>query len=123
MDDEEWVSAVLPSRAGKPGRIAGDIVIGHFSYFTQERGLLGSYVLNKYYQLAGLPMDPSYSHVPKETFEASLRRWLINRVLGGEEKPDIRLLDGSEVPAAHQSKIPAAIFDPNLLQETDRTVP
>ena len=122
VDDEEWVSAVLPSRAGKPGRIAGDIVIGHFSYFTQERGLLGSDVLSKYYQLAGLPMDPSYSQVSKETFKAGMRRWLINRMLGGEEKPDIRLLEGSEFPVAHQSKIPVAIFDPNLLQETERTV-
>jgi len=27
------------SVARKPGRIAGDIVISHFSYFTQERAL------------------------------------------------------------------------------------
>jgi hypothetical protein len=122
VDDEEWVSAVLPSRAGKPGRIAGDIVISHFSYFTQERGLLSSDILSKYYKFAGLPMDLSYNQLAREHLNAGLRRWLINRMLGGEEMPDIRLLEEDEVPARKQSKTPAT-FDPNLLHETERSVP
>ena len=92
VDDEEWISTVLPSRVGKPGRIVGDIVISHFSYFTQERALLRSDILSKYYKLAKLEMDPSYSQIPKEPLKAMLKRRLISRLLIGGERPDIALL-------------------------------
>jgi hypothetical protein len=104
VDDEEWLSAVLPSRAGKPGRIAGDIVISHFSYFTQERALLYYDILRKYYQLAGLQMDTSYCQLSKESLKAQLRRWLSNRLLCGHESPDIRLLVEGEGPRKNRQK-------------------
>jgi hypothetical protein len=101
VDDEEWLSAVLPSRTGKPGRIAGDIVISHFSFHMQERMLLGSNLLSKYYELAGLQMDPSYNKLPKESPRAWLKRWLSDRLvslLGRLKGPDIRLLVEGEGP-------------------------
>src|ERR1700730_16094571 len=94
VDDEEWISAVLPSRVGKPGRIIGDIVASHFSYNTQERDLLDSNILSKYYKLAKLEMDPSFGAVPKESFKPWFIRWLVNRLLIGRERPNIALHHG-----------------------------
>ena len=53
-DDEEWISAVLPSMTGRPGRIVGGLVAAHFSFRVQEAGLLRSGLLERYYRLAGL---------------------------------------------------------------------
>jgi glycosyltransferase involved in cell wall biosynthesis len=92
VDDEEWISAVLPSRAGEPGRIIGDLVVSHYSYFTQERALLRSDVLSRYYKLAKLEMNSSYCQVPAENPKARLKRWLLSRLLSGSAKPDIKLL-------------------------------
>jgi hypothetical protein len=60
VDDEEWISAVLPSITGKPGRILGDLLISHFSFFTQEDELIEADLLKDYYLIAGLdrPLSP-----------------------------------------------------------------
>lgn len=58
-NEEEWLSAVLPARLDRPGRIFGDIVVAHFSFYTQERALLRTGLLDAYYELAGLP-PPGY---------------------------------------------------------------
>jgi hypothetical protein len=55
VDDEEWISAVWPSRTGKPGRILGDILVSHFAFYTQDRELRRSDLIARYYRLAGLP--------------------------------------------------------------------
>ena len=123
VDDEEWISAVLPSRAGIPGRIAGDIVISHFSYFTQERALLCSNILSKYYDLAGLQMDPSFSQVPKKSLKKGLKRRLLNRLLVSNATPDIKLSGKSEVPIAKHSETPARISETARLQEAERSIP
>lgn len=60
VDDEEWVSAVLPSLVQKPGRIIGNVIVSHFSFYTQEPELLRAGLLDRYYQVAGLT-PPSYS--------------------------------------------------------------
>jgi hypothetical protein len=99
VDDEEWISAVLPSRVGKPGRIVGDIIVSHFSYFTQEHVLLSSDILNRYYKLAKLEMDPSYGEIPKESLKARFKRRLINRLLIGDQRPDIALLREGDLSA------------------------
>lgn len=54
VDDEEWISAVWPSRIGKPGRILGDILVSHFSFYTQDKDLRHSDLVARYYRLAGL---------------------------------------------------------------------
>ncbi|MBK9577325.1 MAG: glycosyltransferase family 2 protein [Fibrobacterota bacterium] len=58
VDDEEWISAVLPSRIGKPGRVIGSVVISHFAFYTQEQDLLRAKVLEKYYNAAFLQPEP-----------------------------------------------------------------
>jgi hypothetical protein len=63
--------------------------------------LLGSNLLSKYYELAGLQMDPSYNKLPKESPRAWLKRWLSDRLvslLGRLKGPDIRLLVEGEGP-------------------------
>jgi hypothetical protein len=54
VDDEEWISAYLPSRLQRPGRVVGNLVVAHFSFFTQEPELLQSRILDQYYEAAGL---------------------------------------------------------------------
>jgi len=57
-DDEEWISAVLPSKIGKPGRIIGNLLVAHFSFFTQEFELLRSGILDEYFRIAGVAPVP-----------------------------------------------------------------
>ncbi len=63
VDDEEWISATLPIRYGLPGRLIGEALVAHYSFYTQEQylnryetimkeyrnmaGLTGSYISNK----------------------------------------------------------------------------
>jgi hypothetical protein len=54
VDDEEWLSAVLPSRLERAGRVEGNLIVSHFSYYIQESHLLKSDVLAQYYEIAGL---------------------------------------------------------------------
>ena len=58
VDDEEWISAVLPSQVGQPGRIAGSLTVAHFSFYTQEPELLKCGILDEYYRTAGLKPEP-----------------------------------------------------------------
>jgi hypothetical protein len=54
VDDEEWISAVWPSRIGRPGRILGNILVSHFSFYTHDKELRRSDLVARYYRLAGL---------------------------------------------------------------------
>lgn len=54
-DEEEWLSAVLPVKLGRPGKVFGDLIAAHFSFYPQEKALLGTTILENYYDLAGLP--------------------------------------------------------------------
>ena len=59
QNEEEWLSACLPAIFGRPGKIFGDLVVAHFSFYTQEASLLQTDILEVYYSLAGLP-PPNY---------------------------------------------------------------
>lgn len=54
VDDEEWLSACLPSLLNRPGRVIGNLIVAHFSFFPQEAELLRTKVLDLYYNVAGL---------------------------------------------------------------------
>lgn len=66
VDDEEWLSAVWPSRIGRPGRILGDLLVSHFAFYTQEKKLLRSDLVARYYDLAGLAC-PELHHTAKHS--------------------------------------------------------
>lgn len=74
VDDEEWISAVLPSMTGKPGRIIGNLLIAHFAFFTQEVELLKWGVLDDYFRIAGV-VPVSYP-TRYATYGKALRRHL-----------------------------------------------
>lgn len=93
VDDEEWLSAVLPSRVGRPGRIAGHLPVSHFSFYTQEHHLIASGVLEEYYRLAGL--QPGAFEIPPLPFKHRLKRHLIARWLEARDAYVIALPDGS----------------------------
>lgn len=52
VDDEEWLSAILPLRQGLAGCVVGATCVAHYSFFTQESVLNASDVLDRYYDLA-----------------------------------------------------------------------
>jgi hypothetical protein len=54
VDDEEWISAVLPVLREKKGLVVGNCLVSHFSYYPQERYLLKYGTLKGYYNIAGL---------------------------------------------------------------------
>ena len=78
VDDEEWLSACLPSMVGRPGRVSGSLVVSHFAFFTQELELLQSGVLEKYYRVAKLaPLSQPYRRPP---LKRQLRLYLLRRL-------------------------------------------
>ena len=64
-NEEEWLSAVLPAKLDRPGRIFGDLFVAHFSFYTQERALLATSLLESYYGLAGIAPPPRAKPRPR----------------------------------------------------------
>lgn len=73
QNEEEWYSAVLPMKLNRPGKILGDLLVSHFSFYTQEQELLETTILEDYYRLAGLPTSNLNKPRPKRR---GLRRLL-----------------------------------------------
>jgi hypothetical protein len=73
--EEEWLSAVLPAKLDRGAKIFGDLLVAHFSFYTQEQRLLRTDILAAYYELAGLPA-PHYER-PAEHIRLKdrLRPW------------------------------------------------
>ncbi len=80
VDDEEWLSVVLPMRLNRPGRIIGGLTVAHFSYWTQEAELLSSDILDRYYLHAGLKLNSR--PIKKANSRERLKTHLLNRLLG-----------------------------------------
>ena len=80
VDDEEWISAVLPAKLGRPGRVVGDCTVAHFSYYTQEANLLQTKVLDDYYEIAGLTL--THRPVKKLGARKAAKFAVLNRLLG-----------------------------------------
>lgn len=72
VDDEDWISATIPARTGRPGRVIGNLLACHFAFYTQEMRLLRTGLLDRFYALAGLqrnaplPRRGNWRHVLKE---------------------------------------------------------
>jgi hypothetical protein len=53
VDDEEWISAVLPAKTQRHGLVIGDLLAAHFAYFTQADHLDSRHTLGLYSSLIG----------------------------------------------------------------------
>jgi hypothetical protein len=73
--EEEWYSVVLPAKLDTCGRIFGDLVVSHFSFYTQERKLLQTKILDAYYSLASLPVPDYEKPVDRKRLKDVLRPW------------------------------------------------
>jgi hypothetical protein len=71
--EEEWLSAILPAKLDRAGKIFGDLLVAHFSFYTQERRLLQTDILDAYYRLAGLPVPKFDRPVDKVRLTDRLR--------------------------------------------------
>jgi hypothetical protein len=84
-NEEEWFSAVLPARLDTCGRILGDLIVSHFGFYTQERELLQTDILDAYYRLASLPVPAYEKPVDRKRLKDILRPWRKPRKRGGAE--------------------------------------
>lgn len=88
VDDEEYISAQLPLLTGKPGRLVGDILVVHFSFYPQEDYLLKTNLLERYARLAGLagvPRANQRSTAIRKNLKELLRynaKYFLNKILG-----------------------------------------
>ena len=73
--EEEWLSAVLPIKTNRPGKVLGDLLVSHFSFYTQERRLLQTDILEDYYSLAGLAAPAREKPREKVRLKDRLRFW------------------------------------------------
>lgn len=93
VDDEEWISAILPTLTNKSGKVIGSLQVAHFSFFTQEDFLLQTDILARYAKLAGLPAT-SYGQpratIDWRTLKGKIKGNLLLRCLTGR-RPDLRV--------------------------------
>lgn len=83
VDDEEWISAVLPCLKGKKGLVVGDGLASHFSYYTQEQHLLRSDMLKRYYQMTSeIPYEKLYS---KLSAKRNIKHFILDKLLARRE--------------------------------------
>ena len=73
--EEEWYSAVLPAKLDSCGRVFGNLVVSHFSFYTQERKLLQTDILDAYYGLASLPAPEYEKPIDRKRLKDRLRPW------------------------------------------------
>ena len=75
--EEEWLSASLPIRLNSCGKVLGDMTVAHFSFYTQERRMLQTDILDRYYALAGLPVPHYEKPAEKKRLKDRLRPWKV----------------------------------------------
>jgi len=80
--EEEWLSAILPAKINRGGKILGDLLVAHFSFYPQEHRLLQTDILDAYYRVADLPV-PAYEK-PRDhvRLKDRLRPWRKHEKLG-----------------------------------------
>jgi hypothetical protein len=88
--EEEWLSAVLPAKLDRAGKILGDLLVAHFSFYTQERRLLQTDILDAYYAVAGLPPPEYVKPRNRIRFKDRLRPWRKPKVEGPEYQIRLR---------------------------------
>jgi hypothetical protein len=75
LGEEEWLSAILPAKLDRAGKILGDLLVAHFSFYTQERRLLQTNILDEYYAVAGLPPPQYEKPADNISLKDRLRPW------------------------------------------------
>ena len=91
VDDEEWLSAILPVKVGRPGRVIGNAAISHFSFSPQEAELVKTDILENYYSIAGVPMR-FHAQSKSISFKRRIRMFLEDRLsYNGDASYNIRL--------------------------------
>ena len=71
----------------------GNLLVAHFSFYTQERRLLQTDILDRYYALAGLPAPRYEKPVDKRRLKDILRPWKTSKP---SDRPSYRIwLEGA----------------------------
>lgn len=89
VDDEEWISAVLPSKLKRPGRVVGNCLVSHFAFYVQESHLLKTDIIEKYYELAGIQRKAAIPSI-KMNLKRRIRAYLERQLKWEPSEIDIR---------------------------------
>jgi hypothetical protein len=76
VDDEEWISGVLPVLTNRMGKILGACTVSHYSFYTQEYILNETDILDRYYALAGFVRRHSLPKTKKPPRQFRRRSYL-----------------------------------------------
>jgi len=101
IDDEEYISAKLPILTNRPGRLIGDILVAHFSFYTQEAFLLSrTNILQTYAMIAGIK-NYKFSYKIRNSMSYHLKhliiydyKYFLNHILNvypNQKKVEIKL--------------------------------
>lgn len=86
VDDEEWISGVLPLVTRRVGRVLGGNTVAHYSFYTQEFELNQTDILDKYYSHAGVfrrhPFPRSRTTSRRSRLKFFVKRWLLRNFNG-----------------------------------------
>ena len=85
------MAAVLPTKLDRPGKVLGDLLLSHFSFYTQEHRLLQTDILEDYYRLAGLSAPARDKPKDKVRLKDRIRFWRKRRQRG-PKGPDYQIV-------------------------------
>jgi len=100
-EEEEWLSAALPAKLDRPGKIFGDLLVAHFSFYTQQRRLLQTSILDDYYRLVGLPAPQYWRPRDESHLKKLVRSWRRAKDDGPQYSVSFREAPHSESPAGN----------------------
>lgn len=94
VDDEEWISAQSPSITNRMGRLVGSACVSHYSFYTQERFLNQTNVLDCYYDIAGLKRTfPLPKNKKNNIFLKRIIAYLKRKYLANKQKVDLKFIE------------------------------
>ncbi|MDI9332495.1 MAG: hypothetical protein QM527_14535 [Alphaproteobacteria bacterium] len=98
VDDEEWITGVLPVLTQRSGRILGNYTVSHYSFFTQEYLLNQTDILDRYYSIAGISRKYAFpkarrpGYLFRQRLFLFLRRSIENKLTGFDPKKEKKLM-------------------------------
>jgi hypothetical protein len=90
LDEEEWISAVLPYKIKKRGLVFGDLNVCHFSFFTQEKHLIQSGIIKRFYKIANLEIDKAQEAKHNKAMKPKLRFVLDSKFNSGKRNLELK---------------------------------
>jgi len=93
VDDEAWLSAQMPVMTNRMGQLIGAACVSHYSFFTQERALNKTNILDQYYEAAGLKrVFPFPANSKNNNFLRKIVRYIKQKFLMNKNQVSIKFI-------------------------------